>query len=98
MKKLTILALALCGLALAACNSTGTATPDQLKAALANTQALVAAGCTIVQPTLAGTAAAVPDPKLGLAAGVNGVFCAANEAAASGAAAASAPVAASAAK
>lgn len=82
--------------ALAGCSATQPITPEQLQQALHNTAALVAAGCTVVQPTLAATATATANPVAGVATGVNGVFCAANEAAAAAPVAASAPAPASA--
>ena len=61
-------------------------TPDQLNATLANAVTLIANGCKVVQPTVAGTAAATGSAAASAAAAVNGVFCAANEAAAAGSA------------
>jgi len=77
--------------ALSACGTqSSTITPAQLKAALNDVPTVIAAGCQVVQPTLAATAVATANAPAGVAAGVNGVFCAANEAAASSANAASA--------
>lgn len=95
MKKLlVVLALAICGAVLVSGCATGTPTavsPTDVATAIAD-------GCLVVQPTLASTAALVPNPTLTIAAGVNGVFCTANEAVAAqavAAAAAAKPVAAS---
>jgi hypothetical protein len=94
MKKLLILAVMLCVGALAGCASNQPITPAQLKAALNDVPTIIAAGCQVVQPTLAATAVVTPGtPEVAVAAGVNGVFCAANTAAASTATPASAPAA-----
>ena len=90
MKKLiSIIALALSLGALAGCAGQ-TVNPADVASAIAN-------GCLVVQPTLAGTSAVVPNADLALATGINGVFCTANEAVAAQAvakaAAASAPAA-----
>jgi len=91
MKKyLLTFALALCGVALAGCNGSAPVVNA------ADVASAIASGCLIVQPTLAGTSAAVPNPDLALATGINGVFCTANEAVAAAAVKAAAPVAASA--
>jgi hypothetical protein len=86
---LSTLALALCVSALAACGTTQTVNPADVASAIAD-------GCLIVQPTLAGTSAAVPNADLALATGINGVFCTANEAVAAAAVKAAVPVTASA--
>lgn len=99
MKKTLLAVSILAAVALAGCNATAPITPAQLQTAMHNTAMLVAAGCTVVQPTLAATSTATANPVAGVATGVNGVFCAANEAAAAapvGASAASAPASASA--
>lgn len=77
--------------ALAGC--TTPVTPDQLNATMAQAATLIASGCKVVQPTVAGVAAATGNGAVALGSTVNGVFCAANEAAVAGKA--SAPVAAS---
>lgn len=98
MKKLlAVLALAICGaVAVSACNTVGT-TGAPTSVNPTDVATAIADGCLVVQPTLASTAALVPNPSLTLAAGVNGVFCSANEAVAAQAVVkAAAPVAASA--
>ena len=62
-------------------------TPDQLNIALAQAATLIANGCKIVQPTVAGAATATGNAAVATGAAVNGVFCAANESAVNGAAA-----------
>lgn len=84
------LAAAVATAGLAGCQSQQI-TPDQLKQAINNTATLAAAGCTIVQPTLAAGAVATANPAAGVATAVNGVFCASQSALAT----ATAPVAAS---
>jgi hypothetical protein len=74
---------------LGACASS--VTPDQLNATMAQAATLIANGCKIVQPTVAGVAPLTGNAVVAVGAAANGVFCAANEAAA--AAAASAPAA-----
>lgn len=91
MKK-SILVMLLCAVGLGACGGNAALNPADVAQAIAN-------GCLVVQPTLAATSTAVPNPQLALASTVNGVFCSANEAAAaaavaSAAKAASAPAAA----
>lgn len=79
---------------LCACGSAQPVTPDQLNATLANAVTLIANGCKVVQPTVAGVAPLTGNAVAVAGAAANGVFCAANEAAAAGMT--SAPVAASA--
>jgi hypothetical protein len=86
MKFLATLAFAFAITALAGCAAS--VTPDQLNATLAQAATLIANGCKVVQPTVAGTAAATGNVALATGAAVNGVFCAANEAAVAGAASA----------
>lgn len=62
-------------------------TPYQLNATMAQAATLIANGCKVVQPTVAGVAPLTGDPALVVGAAANGVFCAANEAAAAAAAA-----------
>lgn len=65
-------------------------TPDQLNATMAQAATLIANGCKIVQPTVAGVAPLTGNAVVAVGAAANGVFCAANEAAAAGAASAAA--------
>lgn len=62
-----------------------TVTTDQLNATMAQAATLIANGCKVVQPTVAGVATTSGNPMLAAGAAVNGVFCAANEAAVNGA-------------
>lgn len=82
-------------LLLGACGTT--VTPDQMNATMAQAATLIANGCKIVQPTVAGVAPLTGNAAVAVGAAANGVFCAANEAAAAGVPA-SAPAAASAAQ
>jgi len=84
MKRSLLAAVVLSVSALAGCS---TVTTDQLNATMAQAATLIANGCKVVQPTVAGTATATGNGVLATGAAVNGVFCAANEAAVSGAAA-----------
>lgn len=70
----------------------GCVTPDQMNATMAQAATLIANGCKVVQPTVAGVATSTGNSALTTGAAVNGVFCAANEAAVGGA---SAPLSAS---
>lgn len=79
--------LALAALAALAACSAQPVTPDQLNSTLASAVTLIANGCKVVQPTVAGVAPLTGNAVAGAAAAANGVFCAANEAAAAGAAA-----------
>ena len=72
-------------IALAGCN---TVSPDQLNATLAQAATLIANGCKVVQPTVAGVAPLTGNATVALGAAANGVFCAANEAAVAGGASA----------
>ena len=87
-------ALSACFAMFAGCAGTAPAplTPAQLKDAMNNVATVVAAGCTVVQPTLSATAIATANAPATIAAGANGIFCAANEAAANAAAASAASV------
>lgn len=79
--------------ALTGCNGSAP-TVGQVNQTVAAAATLVANGCKVVQPTLAATALATANPDAALAAGANGVFCAAQGALATSApAAASAPAA-----
>lgn len=63
---------------LAGCN---TVSVDQLNSTMAQAATLIANGCKVVQPTVAGAAVATSNATLATGAAVNGVFCAANTAA-----------------
>lgn len=96
MKKLLIAAgvAVSAAFALAGCGTPAQITPDQLKQAINNVATVTAAGCTVVQPTLVAGAAVSANPVAGVAAGVNGVFCAAQTPLITATAPATAPVAA----
>ena len=76
--KILRIALILSCAAITAC--TATVTPDQMNATMAQAATLIANGCKVVQPTLAGSAALTDNATVATGAAVNGVFCAANEA------------------
>jgi len=86
MKKLAYSIAIFSTLLLGACASP--VTPDQLNATMAQAATLIANGCKIVQPTVAGVAPLTGNAAVAVGAAANGVFCAANEAAAAGAASA----------
>jgi hypothetical protein len=94
-RTLSLIAVSLVAAAsLAACNGMAPVlTQAQMDADLSNAVTLIANGCKIVQPTVAGVAPLTGNAAVAVGAAANGVFCAANEAAAAGAA--SAPTAAS---
>jgi hypothetical protein len=65
-------------------------TTDQLNATMAQAATLIANGCKVVQPTVSGVAATTGNSTVATGAAINGVFCAANEAAVAPAAASAA--------
>jgi hypothetical protein len=89
MKIARIATIAACA-ALSACATS--VTTDQLNATMAQAATLIANGCKVVQPTVSGVATTTGNSTIATGAAINGVFCAANEAAAAPAAA-SAPAA-----
>lgn len=87
-----LLAVSLLAAALTGCASS--VSPEQLNATMAQAATLIANGCKVVQPTVAGIATTTGNGTIATGAAINGVFCAANEAAvASPAASASAAAA-----
>lgn len=80
-----LLAVSLLAAALTGCASS--VTPEQLNATMAQAATLIANGCKVVQPTVAGVATSTGNSALATGAAINGVFCAANEAAVASAAA-----------
>lgn len=84
-QRYSIVAAALAAaLALGACSSTPPVTQAQIDTDLSNAVTLIANGCKVVQPTLAGVAPLTGNAAVNVASSANGVFCAANEAAAAG--------------
>lgn len=77
MKRL--LAVSLLAAALTGCASS--VTPEQLNATMAQAATLIANGCKVVQPTVAGVATSTGNSTIATGAAINGIFCAANEAA-----------------
>lgn len=77
MKLIRLVVLFMLAAVLGACSSAQPISPAQLKQAINNVATLTQAGCIIVQPTLAGAATATANPVAATAAGVNGIFCAA---------------------
>lgn len=77
MKRL--FAIVLLAVVLAGCATS--VTPEQLNATMAQAATLIANGCKIVQPTATGIATTTGNSTIATGAAINGIFCAANEAA-----------------
>lgn len=99
MKRTRIFLIASIAIAAALSGCANQPSQTQIDSDVAQAATLIANGCKVVQPTVTAVATATANVAVATGAAVNGVFCAANEAAvagsASSAAAASAPVAAS---